>query len=79
MSTVLDSQPLLSCRQDRVHRLGQHRAVQVFRYVCEDTIEERMLALQERKRGLASAAFDLRNSDQETNARIDDIKLLMEL
>lgn len=65
--------------KDRVHRLGQRRAVEVFRYVCQGTIEERMLAMQETKRGLLSAAFDKRNPDQQRQARIDDIKLLMEL
>lgn len=31
---------------DRVHRLGQGRAVEVWRYVAEASIEERMLLLQ---------------------------------
>jgi len=34
--------------QDRIHRLGQTRAVSVFRYIATDTIEERMLELQVR-------------------------------
>ncbi len=32
--------------QDRVHRMGQTREVEVFRYVAADTIEERMVQLQ---------------------------------
>ena len=32
--------------QDRVHRLGQVRDVEVYRYVAADSIEERMMALQ---------------------------------
>ena len=36
---------------DRVHRLGQEKDVFVKRLVVEDTIEERMLRLQEVKMG----------------------------
>ena len=31
---------------DRVHRLGQTRDVEAFRYIATDSIEERMLELQ---------------------------------
>ena len=34
---------------DRVHRLGQVRPVTVQRLMIENTVEERILALQERK------------------------------
>ncbi len=43
---------------DRAHRLGQTRPVLVYRLVAQDTVEERILALQERKRALAGAALD---------------------
>jgi DNA repair protein RAD16 len=35
---------------DRSHRLGQHRSITVTRFVVKDTVEERILALQEKKR-----------------------------
>lgn len=35
---------------DRVHRMGQARAVEVVRFVCEESIEEKMLRIQERKK-----------------------------
>lgn len=38
---------------DRAHRIGQTRPVQVHRLVAQGTVEERILALQEHKRGLA--------------------------
>jgi SNF2 family DNA or RNA helicase len=41
---------------DRAHRIGQERPVLVHRLVAEATVEERMLALQEKKRALAHAA-----------------------
>src|SRR5712691_4490584 len=43
---------------DRAHRIGQTRPVLVYRLVAQDTVEERILALQERKRALAGAALD---------------------
>ena len=42
---------------DRAHRIGQDRPVMVYRLVSKDTVEERVLALQERKRGLADATL----------------------
>ena len=41
---------------DRVHRIGQQRAVSVWRYVSTDSIEERMLVLQVRTRCRSVAA-----------------------
>jgi len=43
---------------DRAHRLGQTRPVLVYRVVAQDTVEERILALQEKKRTLAEAALE---------------------
>jgi SNF2 family DNA or RNA helicase len=40
---------------DRTHRIGQERPVTVYRLVCEGSVEERILALQEHKRALAEA------------------------
>ena len=37
---------------DRAHRIGQESTVMVYRLVSEDTIEEKVVALQERKRHL---------------------------
>jgi superfamily II DNA or RNA helicase len=42
---------------DRAHRIGQDRPVMVYRLVAKDTVEERVLDLQRRKRALADAAL----------------------
>lgn len=42
---------------DRAHRIGQDRPVMVYRMVAKDTVEERILALQDKKRALADAAL----------------------
>lgn len=43
---------------DRAHRIGQTRPVSVYRLVAEDTIEEKVVALQDRKRALFAAVVD---------------------
>ena len=42
---------------DRAHRIGQDKPVMVYRLVAKDTVEERILDLQEKKRALAEAAL----------------------
>jgi SNF2 family DNA or RNA helicase len=43
---------------DRVHRLNQTRDVVVYRLTIRDSVEERILELQEKKRELAKAAIE---------------------
>ncbi|HXD27834.1 MAG TPA: DEAD/DEAH box helicase, partial [Arthrobacter sp.] len=43
---------------DRVHRIGQTRNVMVYRMVAKDTIEEKVVALQDAKRELISSVMD---------------------
>ncbi|CAH1416677.1 unnamed protein product [Lactuca virosa] len=42
---------------DRAHRIGQTRPVTVSRLTIKDTVEDRILALQEEKRKMISSAF----------------------
>jgi len=56
---------------DRAHRIGQERPVFVHRLVAADTVEERILALQERKRALADAA--LGGADAATSITRDEL------
>ncbi|MGY1771925.1 DEAD/DEAH box helicase [Blastococcus sp. SYSU D00813] len=43
---------------DRAHRIGQDKTVMVYRLVAADTIEEKVLALQERKRDLFARVME---------------------
>ncbi|MFD1721467.1 SNF2-related protein [Amnibacterium endophyticum] len=43
---------------DRAHRIGQQRQVMVYRLVAKDTIEEKVMALQQAKRELFDAVMD---------------------
>ncbi len=42
---------------DRAHRIGQDKPVMVYRLVAKDTVEERILKLQEQKRAVADVAL----------------------
>ena len=48
---------------DRAHRIGQDKAVFVYKLVASGTVEERMLELQERKRALAAGIYGDREED----------------
>lgn len=42
---------------DRAHRIGQKNSVQVYKLIAKDTIEEKILRLQESKKELADAVI----------------------
>ena len=43
---------------DRAHRIGQKRVVTAYKLIARDTVEEKILKLQKRKRELASAMLE---------------------
>ncbi|PJG57719.1 DEAD/DEAH box helicase [Aeromonas cavernicola] len=55
---------------DRAHRMGQTNPVTVYRLVCEQTVEEKIVALHDEKRaladGLLSGQSDVRGLDMES-------------
>jgi hypothetical protein len=42
---------------DRAHRVGQDKPVFVYKLVTEQTVEERILALQDKKRAVAEGVY----------------------
>ncbi|XP_033118246.1 helicase-like transcription factor [Anneissia japonica] len=65
---------------DRCHRLGQTRDVVITKFIVKDSVEERMIDLQEKKRNLMVGAFGKKQTAEERQrTRINDIKLLMDL
>ncbi|MES2704135.1 MAG: SNF2-related protein [Bacteroidota bacterium] len=60
---------------DRTHRIGQTKNIFAYRLICKDTLEEKMLQLQERKRNLAN---ELVSDDNAFMRRLskDDIAFL---
>ncbi|KAL1537512.1 helicase-like transcription factor CHR28 isoform X4 [Salvia divinorum] len=62
---------------DRAHRIGQTRPVSVYRLTVKDTVEDRILALQERKRVMVASAFgEDETGSQQTRLTVDDLKYL---
>ena len=60
---------------DRTHRIGQDKPVLVYRLVAEETVEERILKLQEKKRAIAEAA--LGQADQAAGITREDLLALL--
>ena len=61
---------------DRAHRIGQEKPVNVFRIVSENTVEEKVLKLQEKKRMIANAA--LHNASQAASITKEELMSLLD-
>jgi SNF2 family DNA or RNA helicase len=62
---------------DRTHRIGQTRPVNVYRLVSRDTIEEKVVALQQRKRDLFTRVVD-DGAALSSALTADDLRALLE-
>mmetsp|Transcript_6605 Transcript_6605/g.13448 ORF Transcript_6605/g.13448 Transcript_6605/m.13448 type:complete len:129 (+) Transcript_6605:1259-1645(+) len=65
--------------QDRVHRIGQTRNVRVLRFVMKDSIESRMVKIQESKSAQAKGAFGKLSDKEKRVSRLQDLRKLLEL
>ncbi|XP_024963119.1 helicase-like transcription factor CHR28 isoform X5 [Cynara cardunculus var. scolymus] len=64
---------------DRAHRIGQTRPVSVLRLTVKDTVEDRILALQQKKREMVSSAFgEDETGSSQTRLTVDDLKYLFQ-
>ncbi|KAL8526409.1 hypothetical protein ACS0TY_015567 [Phlomoides rotata] len=64
---------------DRAHRIGQTRPVTVSRLTVKDTVEDRILALQEDKRKMVASAFgEDQSTGQASRLRMEDLRFLFE-
>ena len=61
---------------DRAHRIGQNRSVFAYRLIARDTVEERVLDLQRRKRELADAIITA-DSSLVRSLKREDLELLL--
>ncbi|KAL5720479.1 RING-type E3 ubiquitin transferase [Ranunculus cassubicifolius] len=64
---------------DRVHRIGQTKDVKIVRMITRDSIEERVLALQDKKKQLAREAFRKRGGKDTRPIGVEDLRVLMAL
>jgi len=64
---------------DRIHRIGQQRKVHIMRFVMQDSVEERIVELQEAKSLQAKGAMQKLKGDEKRKALLGDLKGLLEL
>ncbi|KAG8367814.1 hypothetical protein BUALT_Bualt16G0111800 [Buddleja alternifolia] len=64
---------------DRVHRIGQKDDVTIVRLIARNSIEERILQLQENKRVLAKKVFSRRGLKDQREINRGDLRALMNL
>ena len=57
---------------DRAHRLGQTKVVTSYKLIARGTVEEKILALQSRKRALIEATLEDPSDDEPAMAGLHD-------
>lgn len=62
--------------QDRVHRHGQSRDVIIKRYMIKNSVEEKLLQIQDRKQDIADGALGVATDEDKKQARLSELKLL---
>lgn len=60
---------------DRIYRVGQKRDVVIHKFVCEGTVEEKILQLQEKKKDLAKQVLS-GSGESVTKLTLADLKIL---
>ncbi|ONH65099.1 ATP-dependent helicase ULS1 [Cyberlindnera fabianii] len=65
--------------QDRCHRIGQQKPVTVYRMLIKNTVEDRILDLQERKRSLIESALDPSGMKEASRLSREDIARLFNI
>lgn len=58
---------------DRAHRIGQDKAVFVYKLITENTVEEKILAMQEKKRKLAESIYQGGNKEQALQLTAEEL------
>jgi SNF2 family DNA or RNA helicase len=62
---------------DRTHRIGQTQRVFAYRLICRDTVEQKILELQQKKRDLADAILNADNQGMIAGLTRDDLEFLL--
>ena len=57
---------------DRAHRIGQKNVVEVIKFICKGTIEERILELQEKKKILSETLIEGDNRSSDLISTLDE-------
>jgi SNF2 family DNA or RNA helicase len=59
---------------DRCYRIGQTKQVMAYRMICRDTIEEKIVSLQSKKKAVANSIISI--DDEKKSFDIDEVKEL---
>ncbi|XP_023302950.2 transcription termination factor 2 [Lucilia cuprina] len=60
--------------QDRIYRVGQKKDVIIYKFMCKDTVEERIKALQDHKLELANGVLTGARASEGSKLTMDDLK-----
>lgn len=64
---------------DRVHRIGQKEDVTITRLIARNSIEERILGLQDQKKMVAREAFGKKAGKEQSEIGLNDLRKLVNL
>ncbi|XP_053995796.1 transcription termination factor 2-like [Hylaeus anthracinus] len=62
--------------QDRIYRFGQKKNVSIYKFICKDTIEERIQQLQEKKVEIAQSVLSGGKTSVASKLTLNDLKSL---
>ncbi|KAH8880582.1 hypothetical protein GQ53DRAFT_848822 [Thozetella sp. PMI_491] len=63
----------------RAHRMGQTKTVTVVRYIMRNSVEQKIVERQERKRRLARLSLDSNAGDDDTAGGLEDLKFVLDI
>lgn len=61
---------------DRAYRIGQQREVQVYRILSQETVEDRIISLQERKKSMIESAMDENEGRKISRLTVGELRYL---
>ena len=61
---------------DRAYRIGQQREVQVYRILSQETVEDRILGLQEKKKSMIESAMDENEGRKISRLTVGELRYL---